>query len=51
MSVKLLSRYVDEFCHCYSNRGAHSLVTVRQMALGKVGQLLTYPGFVDRDAT
>ena len=49
VSVKHLSRYVDEFCYRYNRNGRHALTFMEASAVGMVGRKLTHRMLVDGD--
>lgn len=50
VSVKHLSRYVDEFCHRHNARDEHALAFMRRTASEMVGRRLTHRMLVDGEA-
>lgn len=50
VSVKHLSRYVDEFCHRHNARDEHALAFMRRTASEMVGRRLTHRMLVDGES-
>ena len=51
MSVKRLSRYIDEFRRRWNNRDMHAIEFVRNTVEGTIGRRLAHSTLVDGDAT